>query len=269
MKSFQSFQNLCLCGLSCATYSENFYPDLLNGRGRQRKWQKNLSWKVNWRCFQVHCSYSMPFNLSNVGEFFLELNSKGVFLCYEKHTISLSCLHAVHKTWNKAVMARRSGAACDGIKMYKKAWFARIVVVLLLAKYLFDVQVGVPYLCPVHTNTSIDSLAYYYRHFDAFPTVHTQTFENRRNVRDVRWSWTLVYACHKQKHLRYFSRRFHFDAFLLFSTFHSNTVWMRFRFDPLSRVFSNRCVFDENAQRGSVDGRHDASKCMRFQKKSY
>ena len=31
---------------------------------------------------------------------------------------------------------------------------------------------------------------------------------------------------------------------------------MRFRFDPLSRAFSNRrCVFNENAQRISVDGR--------------
>ena len=85
---------------------------------------KNVSWKVNWRSFQVHCSYSMPFNLSNVGEFFLELNSKGLFLCY---------VHALHKTWNEAVTARRSGAACDGIKMYKKAWFACIIVVLLTA----------------------------------------------------------------------------------------------------------------------------------------
>ena len=94
---------------------------------------KNLSWKVNWRCFQVHCSYSMSFNLSNVGEFFQELNSKGLFLCYEKHTTSLSCVHALHKTWNKAVTARHGGAACDSIKMYKKAWFACIVVVLLTA----------------------------------------------------------------------------------------------------------------------------------------
>ena len=30
---------------------------------------------------------------------------------------------------------------------------------------------------------------------------------------------------------------------------------MRFRFDPPSRAFSNRCVFDENAQRVAVDGR--------------
>ena len=30
---------------------------------------------------------------------------------------------------------------------------------------------------------------------------------------------------------------------------------MRFRFDPLSRAFSNRCAFDENTQRLSVDER--------------
>ena len=30
---------------------------------------------------------------------------------------------------------------------------------------------------------------------------------------------------------------------------------MRFRFDPLSRAFSNRCVFNENAKRIGVDGR--------------
>ena len=32
-------------------------------------------------------------------------------------------------------------------------------------------------------------------------------------------------------------------------------VIMRFRFDPHARAFSNRCVFDENAQRISVDGK--------------
>ena len=31
---------------------------------------KNVSWKVIWRSFQVHCSYLMSFNLSNVGEVF-------------------------------------------------------------------------------------------------------------------------------------------------------------------------------------------------------
>ena len=128
MKSLQSFQNLCLCGLSCATYSENFYPYLLNGRGRRRKWQKRLlkselalfpSSLLLFHAVQfVKCRWSF-------------LNSKGLFQCYEKHTTSLSCVHALHKAWNKAVAARRSGAASDGIKIYKKVWFGCIVVVLL------------------------------------------------------------------------------------------------------------------------------------------
>ena len=33
------------------------------------------------------------------------------------------------------------------------------------------------------------------------------------------------------------------------------TICTLFRFDPLSRAFSNRCVFDENAQGISADGR--------------
>ena len=35
-----------------------------------------------------------------------------------------------------------------------------------------------------------------------------------------------------------FGHRFHFDAF---STVHIKTIYVRFRFDPLSRAFSNRC----------------------------
>ena len=35
----------------------------------------------------------------------------------------------------------------------------------------------------------------------------------------------------------------------------NNTICMRFCFDPLSRAFENRCVFDEDAQRISVEGR--------------
>ena len=49
-----------------------------------------------------------------------------------------------------------------------------------------------------------------------------------------------------------FGRRFYFDAF---STVHTKRIYVRFRFDPLSKAFSNRCVFDENARRISVDGR--------------
>ena len=37
-----------------------------------------------------------------------------------------------------------------------------------------------------------------------------------------------------------------------FSTFYTNAT-VCFRFDPLLRAFSNRCVFAKNAQRISVD----------------
>ena len=53
-----------------------------------------------------------------------------------------------------------------------------------------------------------------------------------------------------------FGHHFHFDERLRpFSTIHTNKICMRFHFDPLSRVFSNRCVFDENTQRTGVDRR--------------
>ena len=35
---------------------------------------------MNSRCFEIHHSSSMSFNLSNIGEFFLELVSKGMYL---------------------------------------------------------------------------------------------------------------------------------------------------------------------------------------------
>ena len=61
-----------------------------------------------------------------------------------------------------------------------------------------------------------------------------------------------------------FGHRFHFDAF---SIVHINTICMRFRFDPLSRAFSNYCVLDENVLRIWTEGL-DASKCLRFQTKT-
>lgn len=45
---------------------------------------------------------------------------------------------------------------------------------------------------------------------------------------------------------------FHSDAFSIVPTI---TICMSFRFRPLSNAFLDRCVFDENAQRSSVDGR--------------
>ena len=67
---------------------------------------------------------------------------------------------------------------------------------------------------------------------------------------------------------RNMSRSFHYDAL---STFHNNTKCMRFRFDPLSKTFLNRYVFDLNVQRISVVWTEglNASKCMRFQTKTH
>ena len=45
---------------------------------------------------------------------------------------------------------------------------------------------------------------------------------------------------------------FHSDTF---SIVHTITICMSFRFRPLSNAFLDRCVFDQNAQRSSVDGR--------------
>ena len=52
-----------------------------------------------------------------------------------------------------------------------------------------------------------------------------------------------------------FGHRFHFDVFLTFFDRSHLHDMSRIRFDPLSREFSNRRVFDDEAQRISVDGR--------------
>ena len=52
-----------------------------------------------------------------------------------------------------------------------------------------------------------------------------------------------------------FGHRFHFDVFSTFFDGSHLHDMSRIRFDPLSREFSNRRVFVENAQRISVDGR--------------
>ena len=50
------------------------------------------------------------------------------------------------------------------------------------------------------------------------------------------------------------------------STVHTNTICMRFRLDPLSRVSSNRCAFHEKAERTSVN---ESSKCIEMSAFSY
>ena len=43
----------------------------------------------------------------------------------------------------------------------------------------------------------------------------------------------------------------------------SDKICIRFRIDPLSRAFSNQCVFDENARRISVDRKADTHRNVR------
>ena len=62
-----------------------------------------------------------------------------------------------------------------------------------------------------------------------------------------------------------FGHRVHFDAF---SVVHTDTICMRFRFNPLSKAFPNRCGFDENAQHISVDARPKRIEMYAFSNKN-
>ena len=126
---------------------------------------------------------------------------------------------------------------------------------------------------PVHTNAfskervfvviknaSMDSWPHY--RFDAFSTVHTKTFENNTIARcDV--NRTLC-ACFKHTCLYIWRYRFSLGRFWPSTLIRCMYV---FSFsDPLSRAFSHRWVFDENAQRIWTKGLN-ASKGMRFNRK--
>ena len=87
----------------------------------------------------------------------------------------------------------------------------------------------------------------------------TRTFESYRIARcDVSWHATGTRACD------IFDHCFHFDAFSTVLTVHINTICKRFRFDSLSRAFLNGYVFHENAQRISVERRHERIQIYAF-----
>ena len=111
-------------------------------------------------------------------------------------------------------------------------------------------------LGPVHTNAfskvrvfvvienaSVDSRPH--SRFGAFLNVHTIAFKNAR----MKLNSMYMLQTHAPMIV---GHHFHFDAFSIVLTM---TICMRFRFYPLSSAFSDRCVFDENAQHSSVDGR--------------
>ena len=108
-------------------------------------------------------------------------------------------------------------------------------------------------------NASIDSRPHY--RFGAFTTVHTVKRSKTIERHVVTYRRKLNSLCMLQTDaFAIFQAIFPFIVFILMrfqpsSTVHIDMMYNRFRFDPLSRAFSNRWVFDEYAQRVSVDGR--------------
>ena len=115
-------------------------------------------------------------------------------------------------------------------------------------------------LGPVHTNAfseRIDRFTSTLPFWCVYDSTHRKTFEDdrmarcdvcRRKLDSLRMLQTDAFAI------------FPFTVFILMrfqpsSTVHIDMMYNRFRFDPLSRAFSNRWVFDEYAQHVSVDGR--------------
>ena len=117
----------------------------------------------------------------------------------------------------------------------------------------------------VFENASIDSRLHY--RFDAFSNIHTKTFENDSSTRfNVIWN---LCACPSMPG---YNPRGTYDVIVFtLMRFRPSTliryVSVRFRFDPPSRAFSNRCVFDENAQRISVDGKPKRIEVHAFSKR--
>ena len=124
-------------------------------------------------------------------------------------------------------------------------------------------------LGPVHTNAfseRIDRFTSTLPFWCVYDSTHRKTFEDdrmarcdvcRRKLDSLRMLQTDAFAI------------FPFTVFILMrfqpsSTVHIDMMYNRFRFDPLSRAFSNRWVFDENAQRISVDGRRKRAEMYAF-----
>ena len=117
-------------------------------------------------------------------------------------------------------------------------------------------------------NASIDSRPHY--RFGAFTTVHTVKRSKTIERHVVTYRGKLNSLCMLQTDaFAIFQAIFPFIVFILMrfqpsSTVHIDMMYNRFRFDPLSRAFSNRWVFDEYAQRISVDGRRKRAEMYAF-----
>ena len=85
---FDDTRWLCLC---CCCFVIFIFPLIARGhtplgslRNDDGNSSENVTQKVNSRCFKLHRSYCNSFNLFNVGDFFQELNSKGLYLSSER-----------------------------------------------------------------------------------------------------------------------------------------------------------------------------------------
>ena len=177
------------------TDSENvFFTQifLTDDDGDDERWRKPLL-KSEFMLFPSSLPLFLVVQLIKCKWIFLELNPKGLCLCWLKSSTRREIRQFL--VVSGAVKALK---CTKSVIRVHSCCFAN-------AYCFFGVPVAVPYLSPVHTNTSIDWRPHY-RRFDAFPTVHTKTFENGRITCDV-------CASYKHKHMRYFSHRFHFDAF--------------------------------------------------------
>ena len=79
------------------------------------RWLKN----ANSRCFKLHFSYSISFNMSNVDEFFWTWFWRTVFNLRKRKRKLSSCVYVLHKTWNGGISTLHSRN--NGKQMYKQS----------------------------------------------------------------------------------------------------------------------------------------------------
>ena len=149
-------------------------------------------------------------------------------------------------------------------------WFARVQRIW---RQIFEKCQMIGALGPVHTNAfsdCIDRFTSTLPFWCVYDCPHRKTFEDdriarcdvsRRKLNSLRMLQTHAFAI--------FQVIFPVIVFILMrfqpsSTVHIDMMYNRFRFHPLSRAFSNRWVFDENAQRISVDGRRKRAEMYAF-----
>ena len=107
---------------------------------QRRQQRQDVTQKVNLRCFKlVHRPYSNSFNLSNLGDCFQELKSKGLFLSSqkEKENRCLVFTYVLHKGEIKkthvVVVQRRQRKAQKSVLHVQSCCFANLNLYCFLA----------------------------------------------------------------------------------------------------------------------------------------